>query len=185
MQVTLKHLFISPGHNYYGRHGKKAKDFEIFEVDCLECVAGRGVKDDRFFDYKEDYKGQITLFDWAVYERVRDEIVQGDLHPMAFRRNVVVKGIDLNELIHKRFLLGGVELTGSCECKPCYWMDQACAPGTFEFLKGIGGLRARITQGGELRLGDCELTILEELESRPEDYKSSHTARQKNKSMRC
>ncbi len=166
MNVTLKHLFISPGHNYYGRHGKGSLDFGIEEVESLECVAGRGVRNDRFFDYKPDYKGQITLFDWAVYERVRDEVVKGELHPKAFRRNVVVQGIDLNDLINKRFSLGELELTGSCECKPCYWMDEACAPGTHEFLKGWGGLRARIVKGGELTLGECPLEILGEVESR-------------------
>ncbi len=169
MNVTLKHLFISPGHNYYGRHGMEAMDFPIVEVEAADCVAGRGIKDDRFFDYMPDYKGQITLFDWSVYERVRDEVVKGDLHPRALRRNVVVQGINLNELIHKRFSLGGVELTGSCECRPCYWMDQACAPGTFEFLKGLGGLRARIVQGGTLQLGDCTLDVLGDVEPREED----------------
>ncbi len=166
MNVTLKHIFISPGHNYIGRHGKEAMDYPIEEVESIDCVAGRGIKDDRFFDFEPDYKGQITLFDWSVYERVRDEIVKGDLHPMAFRRNVVVQGIDLNDLIDKRFTLGGLELTGSCECKPCYWMDQACAPGAFEFLKGQGGLRARIVKGGELLLGDCPLEIIGEVEPR-------------------
>ena len=173
MQVTLKHLFISPGHNYYGRHGMGSMDYDIHEVESLDCVAGRGVTDDRFFDYEEDYKGQITLFDWAVYEQVRNEIVKGDLHPRAFRRNVVVQGVDLNTLISKRFRLGNLELTGSCECKPCYWMDEACAPGTFEFLKGVGGLRARIVKGGTLPLGECELEILEEISPRPEDHASS------------
>lgn len=171
MQVTLKHLFISPGHNYYGRHGKGAMDFAIEEVDRISCLAGRGVEGDRFFDYQPDYKGQITLFDWSVYERVRDEIVQGKLHPRAFRRNVVVEGVNLNDLIDTQFRLGAIELTGSCECSPCYWMDQACAPGTHEFLKGIGGLRARIVEGGELRLGDCDLEILGSIEPRPEDHK--------------
>ncbi len=166
MNVTLKHLFISPGHNYYGRHGKGAMDFPTEEVERIECVAGSGIKGDRFFDYKPDYKGQITLFDWAVFERLRDEVVKGDLHPMALRRNVVAKGVDLNELINKRFTLGGVELTGSCECAPCYWMDQACAPGSHEFLKGHGGLRARILQGGELSVGDCHLEVLGEVEAR-------------------
>lgn len=166
MQVTLKHLFISPGHNYYGRHGKGAMDFAIDEVESLDCVAGSGIQGDRFFDYEPDYKGQITLFDWAVYERVRDEIVKGELHPMAFRRNVVVKGIDLNTLINQRFTLGDLELTGSCECKPCYWMDQACAPGTNAFLEGQGGLRARIVKGGVLPLGDCELALLGPIEPR-------------------
>jgi len=160
MNVTLTHLFISSGHNYKGRHGKGSLNFPIEEAQSIDCVAGRGVKGDRFFDYKPDFKGQITLFDWAVYERVRDEIVKGDLHPRAFRRNVIVKGVDLNELINKRFTLGDLELTGSCECKPCYWMDEACAPGTYEFLKGVGGLRARIVRGGTLRLGENPLEIL-------------------------
>jgi len=144
-------------------------DYPIEEVERINCVAGRGIEGDRFFDYKPDYKGQITLFDWAVYERVRDEIVKGELDPKAFRRNVVVAGVDLNGLIDKRFTLGGLELTGSCECSPCYWMDQACAPGTHEFLKGYGGLRARIVKGGELVMGDCELEILAEVEPRSDD----------------
>jgi len=139
-------------------------DYPIKEVASIECVAGRGIHGDRFFDYKPDYKGQITFFDWAVYERVKNEVVKGDLHPRAFRRNVVVAGVDLNGLIDKRFRIGGLEFTGSCECAPCYWMDEACAPGTHEFLKGYGGLRAKIIQGGEMQLGVYELEVLGELE---------------------
>ena len=161
MKVTLRHLFISPAHNYYGRHGKEALNHPIEEVECFNCVAGSGIEGDRFFDYKPDYKGQLTLFDWAVYERVRDEIVKGNLHPKAFRRNVIVEGIDLNELIGKRFSLGELELSGSGECTPCYWMDQACASGAHDFLKGQGGLRARIVSGGQLVRGECELGILD------------------------
>ena len=163
VKITLRHLFISPGHNYYGRPGKGSMDYPIEEREVIECVAGSGIVDDRFFDYKSDYKGQITFFDWAVYERVRDEIVKGELSPYAFRRNVIVEGVDLNELIDKRFTIGGLELTGSCECAPCYWMDEACAPGAFEFLKGVGGLRARIVKGGELKLGEYDLEVIGEL----------------------
>eukprot|EP00112_Aurelia_sp_Birch-Aquarium-sp1_P003708 Seg14167.1 transcript_id=Seg14167.1/GoldUCD/mRNA.D3Y31 product="GTP 3' 8-cyclase" protein_id=Seg14167.1/GoldUCD/D3Y31 len=124
------------GHNYYGRYGKGSKDFPIEEREQIEVVAGKGIVGDRFFDYKPDYKGQITFFQWEVYEAVRDEVVKGDLEPTKFRRNVMVEGIDLNELIGKRFTLGGIEFTGSCEAKPCFWMDEACAEGTHEFLKG-------------------------------------------------
>lgn len=166
VKVTLKHIYISPGHNYYGRHGIGSMDFPIEEKDSIVCLEGRGIEDDRFLDYKEDYKGQITFFDWAVYEKVRDEIVKGELDPVAFRRNVMVQGIDLNDLIDKHFSLGGLEFTGSCECSPCYWMDEACAPGTHEFLKGRGGLRARIVKGGELATGEYELKILGDVERR-------------------
>lgn len=127
----------------------------------MECRAGRGLIDDRFFDYKPDYKGQITFFNWSVYERVRDEIVKDDLHPSAFRRNVIIRGIDLNDLIGKRFNICGVSFSGSGECSPCYWMDEACGPGTHVFLKRQGGLRARILTDGKLYLGDHTLETFE------------------------
>lgn len=158
--AEVTHLFISPGHNYYGRHGKGSEDHEILDREEISLVAGSGVEDDRFFDYKDDYKGQVTLFDHATYERVMSEFELPDLKPSAFRRNVVVKGLDLNELIGKAFRLGGVELTGSEEAKPCYWMDEACAPGVEKFLKGSGGLRCRIKTGGKLTKGTQTLELI-------------------------
>ena len=59
--MKIRHLFISPGHNYFGHHGQPAGRHPIIEVPEIECVAGRGVRGDRFFDFKEDYKGQITF----------------------------------------------------------------------------------------------------------------------------
>lgn len=159
-QVELTHFFISSGHNYFGRHGKGSKDYEIIACDEIELVAGRGVVNDRFFDYEEDYKGQITFFDHAVYERVKEKFRLNDLDPSAFRRNVVIKGVDLNELIGEKFTLGEIELTGSQEAKPCYWMDEACAPGVDRFLRGFGGLRCRITRGGKLSKGLMDLKTL-------------------------
>ncbi len=160
MNISLQHFHIAPGHNYKGRHGLGALDYPIEEMEAIECVAGSGIIGDRFFDYEPDFRGQITFFDRAVYERVMTEIVKGEVSPIVFRRNVIIKGVDLNELIGKRFQIGGLEFTGSCECSPCYWMDESCAPGTFEFLKGQGGLRARIVKGGEMKLGDYELKVL-------------------------
>ena len=158
MQITIHHLYLSPDHNYFGHHGKPAGENPIVEREAIELVAGSGIVDDRFFDFKPDYKGQITFFDYAIYERVRDEIVHGELSPSAFRRNVLISGIDLNSLIGKTFTIGDLEFSGSAECSPCYWMDQACAPGTEEFLKGRGGLRARITKGGTLTTGRFDIT---------------------------
>lgn len=157
--VEITHLFVSPGHNYYGRHGKGSENFDIVDQDAIELVAGRGVKNDRFFDYKEDYKGQVTLFDHSVYERVMSEFELPDLLPSAFRRNIVLKGIYLNDLIGNEFSLGGIKLSGSEEAKPCYWMDEACAPGVEKFLRGFGGLRCRIKKGGTLGKGIQELKL--------------------------
>jgi MOSC domain-containing protein YiiM len=158
--VELTHLFVSPGHDFYGRHGKGREDHGIEDRDDLELVAGSGIVDDRFFDYKEDYKGQITFFDFSTYEAVMDKFELPDLEPGVFRRNVVVKGVSLPDLIGKRFRIGDLEFTGSEEAKPCYWMDQACAPGTEEFLRGHGGLRCRIVEGGVLGKGSQTLKVV-------------------------
>ena len=43
-------------------------------VEFIECVAGRGIRGDRFFDYKENYKGQITFFALEVFDALRREL---------------------------------------------------------------------------------------------------------------
>lgn len=151
MNPKIHHLFISEGHDFYGRHGKGREEHAITDHEEIELVAGSGIVGDRFFDYKEDYKGQITFFDHAVYEAVKTEFNLPELHPSNFRRNVVTSGLDLRSLIGQTFKIGELEFSGSEEAKPCYWMDQACAPGVEEFLKGRGGLRCRILKGGILR----------------------------------
>ncbi len=160
MKVTIKSIYISPGHNYFGRYGKGSLDHRIEQRESIEIIAGKGIKGDRFFDYKPDYKGQITFFDWQVYQRVKSDIVSGDFEPSKFRRNVLLDGVELNELIGKRFTINGIEFSGSGECSPCFWMDEAVAEGTEDFLKGRGGLRARIHTDGELSLGEWELEEL-------------------------
>lgn len=160
MKVKVRHIYISPDHNYFGRYGKGSLDHAIVERDKVELVAGSGIVDDRFFNFKEDYKGQITFFDMAVYERVVSEVAAYLVEPSVFRRNVLIEGVDLNALIGKRFSINGVEFTGSGECSPCFWMDEACGEGTEEFLKGQGGLRCRICNDGELATGEYDIEVL-------------------------
>ena len=165
MTLEIKHLYVSGGHNFYGRYGKEAGTHGIIDCDEIECVAGSGVRGDRFFDYKEDYKGQITFFDDAVFRQVREEFSLPDLPASAFRRNVVTSGLDLNSLIGRRFAIGGVEFEGSEEARPCEWMNEACAPGVHDFLRGHGGLRARILRSGTLARGPASLTTIPSGES--------------------
>ena len=161
--LEVKHLFISPGHDFKGRHGESRRENEVEDRDEVELVAGSGIVGDRYFDFKEDFKGQITFFDEAVWREVCAEFALPDLGASEFRRNAVVSGVDLNALIGRRFSVGELEFTGSEEAKPCYWMDEACAPGVEEFLRGKGGLRCRIVKGGTLAKGICELRDLGEI----------------------
>jgi MOSC domain-containing protein YiiM len=57
-------------------------------------------------------------------------------------------GVDLNELIGEQFEIDGVKFLGVAECSPCRWMDKAFCPGAEKFLRGNGGLRAKILTNG-------------------------------------
>ena len=146
----LRHIFVSPGHNYFGHHGQSAGKHPMIEVMEVDCVAGRGLRGDRFFEYKEDSKGQVSLFSWEVFEQLRRERGLPELSPAVLRRNLVVEDVDLNLLVGAQFELQGVVLEGTGECKPCYWMDEAVSAGAEEWLKGRGGLRCKIITGGTL-----------------------------------
>jgi len=150
--ISIEHLHISPGHNFFGHHGQPAGTNPLQEFASIECVAGRGVRGDRFFDYKEGYKGQITFFSREVFERVCQELGFSGKTPGLTRRNVITLGEDLNLLIGKKFAIQGIEFEGVCECTPCYWMNEAIGPGAEEALRGRGGLRARILNSGILRV---------------------------------
>ena len=159
--MQIRQIFISRGHNYFGHHGKPPDDYPLVEVSTIECVTGRGIRGDRFFDYRDNYKGQITFFSLEVFERLAQHFGLESKSAGALRRNVIVSGINLNDLIGEEFSIQGVRLRGTAHCRPCYWLDQAVAPGTEQFLKGNGGLRAAILTDGTIGVGDTQLLLAE------------------------
>jgi len=151
--LALHRIYVSDGHSYLGRHGLGSAQFQIREVGTAECVTGRGLRGDRYFDHKEYFKGQVTLFSQEVFDELCHSLNVTQARPAALRRNLLVSGADLNELIGRQFELQGVRLEATEECRPCYWMDEAIGPGAHEWLKGRGGLRCRILSDGWLRTG--------------------------------
>ena len=149
--VEICHLYISPGHNFVGHHGREPDAYPMIEVPMIECVTGRGIRGDRYFNFKDDYKGQITFFALEVFDELRRALPIQDCSPALARRNVITRGVDLNQLIGEDFEIQGVCFHGMEECRPCYWMEYAIAPSAHEFLKGRGGLRAKILSDGKLR----------------------------------
>jgi len=149
--IRICHIYISPDHNFFGHHGQPTGGNPIVELNEVECVAGRGLRGDRFFDYRENYKGQTTFFSLEIFDALRFELNLPEAQPSATRRNVFTRGLNLNNLIGRSFELQGLHFEGVCEARPCYWMNSALGPGAEEWLKGRGGLRARILSGGVLR----------------------------------
>ena len=149
--MTIRHIYISKEHNYFGHHNKPSGKSLIEEVSEARLVAGKGIDGDRFFDYKEDYKGQVTFFEYETFAGLRDRFSVYDRGPDVFRRNIVTEGIDLNTLIGEEFEVQGIRFKGMEEARPCYWMNEAFCQGAEEALLGKGGLRARVLTGGILQ----------------------------------
>lgn len=152
-RVTIEALWVSPGHDFKGRHGQERLEHGMIAMQAVECHAGRGLVGDRYYDFKPDFKGQLTLFAMEHWEALVKEMEISDPDPSACRRNILIRGLDLNALIGKVFHLGEVKLEGVEEAKPCYWMNGALGQGALEKLEGRGGLRCRILGDGWLRLG--------------------------------
>lgn len=151
ISARVEQLFISPGHNFFGHHGQPPGENSIIAVDQIECVAGRGIRGDRFFDFRPDYKGQITFFSMEVLEALRKELNLTSASAGATRRNVFLRGCDLPSLIGREFEIQGLRFLGVEESKPCYWMNTALGAGAEEWLQGRAGLRCRILTNGLLR----------------------------------
>ncbi|CAN5824333.1 hypothetical protein BH09VER1_BH09VER1_41620 [soil metagenome] len=143
-------LYVSPGHNFFGHHDTHAGEHPTLEVPEVNIIAGSGIEGDRFFDYKKEYKGQVTFFDYAVYQSLCAELSVSDKSPAVFRRNVLTIGCNLNDLIGHEFEVQGIRFAGIEESRPCAWMNEAFGPRAESALRGRGGLRTRVLTSGLL-----------------------------------
>ncbi|MGI9088665.1 MAG: MOSC domain-containing protein [Chthoniobacterales bacterium] len=158
--MIIQRIFISPGHNFFGHAGREPDEYPLEEVERIECVAGHGLRGDRFYDFKKDYQGQITFFSAEVFAELGAAFPHVDKSPGVLRRNVLVAGADLNALIGKNFELQGVRFAGTAHCAPCFWMERAFAPGAEAWLRNRGGLRARILSDGWLEAAQAPAEAL-------------------------
>jgi MOSC domain-containing protein YiiM len=122
-------------------------------VDSVRAVAGRGLEGDRYFFPDGAGSGEaLTLIEAEALEDV-------GLNGAQSRRQVVVRGGGLNDLVGKRFRVGGVECEGVELCEPCSHLQSLTRPGIIKDLIHRGGLRADILSGGTISIGD---KVLEE-----------------------
>jgi hypothetical protein len=156
--ILIHHLFISPGHNYFGRPKFEAGDHLTFDVDAVEVRAGQGLVGDRFFGKGERFDGHVTFFAWEIFQALCAELSAPEALVDALRRNVVIEGVPLNGLIGHEFAIDGVRFFGAKHCAPCRWMEAQVALGALRFLRGRGGLRAQALSDGVLRRGPAVLT---------------------------
>ena len=131
---------------------RPARGVPVREVDAVQAVAGGGLAGDRYAGGSG--KRGVTLVQAEHLAVIAALAGHESVSPATLRRNLVVSGIALAALKGQRFRIGEVLLEGTDSCDPCSRMEQALGPGGYNAMRGMGGLCARILEGGTLRLGD-------------------------------
>jgi MOSC domain-containing protein YiiM len=116
-------------------------------VDAVD-VTGEGLPGDRYFG-----RGDITLVEAEALEALRED-TGIELSHAEVRRQVLTRGIRLNDLLGKRFRVGGVEAVGVEWCEPCNHLESMTYPGVLKGMVHRAGLRADIVQAGRIEIGD-------------------------------
>jgi MOSC domain-containing protein YiiM len=131
----------------------------IEEVKKVELLAGKGVVGDRHFHENNNVRSQITLIESENIDYYNNKF-NTDYTYLNFRRNVVTKGIELNNLVGKKLSIGNIEIEGHDLCRPCKHLEETLKGKDIlkEFLRK-GGLRCEILTSGTIKLED-EITIL-------------------------
>lgn len=127
-------------------------------VSAAEAIEGRGLLGDRYergagtFSNPKGGGYDLTLVEAEALEELSSKGVE--LAPIEARRNIVVRGIALDDLIGRRFRVGEVECYGQRRCEPCSHLERLTRPGALRGLVHRGGLRADVLSGGRIRTGD-------------------------------
>ena len=132
----------------------------LVEVEQIRAVPGKGLEGDRYF------KGAGSLSRWAGSHREVTLIAAEDLAAISStlkytiaapqtRRNLLTRGVPLQQLIKKEFWVGEVKLKGVRLCQPCKYLARLLEePDLISSMVHKGGLRASIENEGVIQRGD-------------------------------
>lgn len=132
----------------------------MVSLGSVSAMPGRGLEGDRYFHRAGTFSerlgpdAEITLIETealTALAREHDIVVA----PSDCRRNVLTRGISLNDLVDCEFTVGAVTLRGLRLCEPCAHLEKLTQPGILAGLTHRGGLRAQILTIGKIKVGDA------------------------------
>tara|TARA_B100000963_G_C22196927_1_gene481350 strand:- start:76 stop:522 length:447 start_codon:yes stop_codon:yes gene_type:complete len=125
-----------------------------FYVNQAILEKGKGIANDRYYNNFKEKKEQVTLINLEEINNFNNQIKQ-NIDAKNFRRNIIVSGINLNELINKKIKINEVILKIHEICQPCkYLQNKLKIPTLVKMLVNKSGVRAEILTSGKISVGD-------------------------------
>ena len=127
---------------------------KIIEVNSIEVLKNKGIIGDRHFDEFNDPYCQLSLIESENIDLYNSKYNQ-NISYIDFRRNIITKGIRLNDLVNRKFFIGNVKVEGIDLCRPCRHLTEMLSQENIlkEFLRK-GGLRCQILSSSTINVGD-------------------------------
>jgi MOSC domain-containing protein YiiM len=152
--VEVVGLLAPSGHGYDGRPGTTTPEQAGDRRERLEIRAGSGVVGDRYAGRPAHRDASVAVIGAEQLDALTNELGVPLFDPLLTRRNVVLRGADVESLRGQTFALdcgkGIVVLRGGRPANPCTWMDVVLAPGAHRGIRGRGGVRCAPETGGVL-----------------------------------
>ena len=138
----------------------KINNQKIDSVESIDVIKDKGIVGDRHFQEFNDPYNQLSLIESENIDYYNNKYKLNIPH-LDFRRNIVTKGIELNDLIGKKIRIGDVLVEGVDLCRPCKHLSEKLNQNNIikEFLRR-GGLRCRILSSSNICIND-EIKILD------------------------
>ena len=96
---------------------------KIVEVKSIDVLANKGIVGDRHFNEYNDPYCQLSLIESENIDYYNTKYGL-NIPYTDFRRNVITKGINLNNLIGKKLQIGNVKVEGIDLCRPCKHLTE-------------------------------------------------------------
>lgn len=124
----------------------------MVEIEAVEARRDAGLTGDHARPTPRNQR-QVTLIQWEHLPVVA-ALIGKAVAPADLRRNLAIAGINLFSLKNRRFRIGQAVLETTGWCQPCARLEERLGVGTFQAMRGHGGLTARVLESGIIRLGD-------------------------------
>ena len=134
-------------------------DQETFYVNQAYLEKNKGIVNDRYYENFKNKKEQVTLIDIEEIN-VFNKLVGQDIDYKDFRRNIIVSGFKICEMVGEKIKINNSILKIHEICQPCNYLQKKLnSPNLIKRLLNKSGVRAEILSSGYIGVGSKIIKI--------------------------